>query len=62
MQTSDHLILKGFVADADHVRRRLAVVLSEADLLRSLLRVVDRLERERKRLQLQHPSKVRHVA
>ena len=34
----------------DEIRRRLAVVLTEADLLRSQLRVSKRIERERKRL------------
>lgn len=39
--------------DAESVRRRLAVVLTEADLLRSQLRVSTRLERERERLRQQ---------
>jgi hypothetical protein len=38
------------VPDAETVRRRLAVVLTEADLLRAQLRVSTRLERERERL------------
>jgi hypothetical protein len=41
------------IPDADSVRRRLAVVLTEADLLRAQLRVSTRLQRERERLRQQ---------
>jgi hypothetical protein len=41
------------IPDAESVRRRLAVVLTEADLLRAQLRVSTRLERERERLRQQ---------
>jgi hypothetical protein len=41
------------IPDAEAVRRRLAVVLTEADLLRSQLRVSVRLQQERERLRLQ---------
>ncbi|MBI1914491.1 MAG: hypothetical protein HYS12_07105 [Planctomycetes bacterium] len=40
------------IPDPDTVRHRLAVVLTEAHLLRSQLRVSVRLQRERKRLRL----------
>jgi precorrin-6B methylase 1 len=53
MPTSDHLILRELIPDPDDVRRRLAVVLTEADLLRSQLRVSERLTRERERLRRQ---------
>jgi hypothetical protein len=42
------------IPDPDVVRRRLAVVLTEADLLRSQLRVSQRLAKERDRLRRQH--------
>jgi hypothetical protein len=38
------------VPDPDTIRRRLAVVTTEANLLRSQLRVSKRLQRERERL------------
>jgi hypothetical protein len=41
------------IPDAESVRRRLAVALTEADLLRAQLRVSTRLERERERLRQQ---------
>jgi hypothetical protein len=41
------------IPDADAVRHRLAVVLTEADVLRSQLRVSLRLQRERERLRRQ---------
>jgi hypothetical protein len=40
----------GLIPEPDAVRRRLAVVLTEADLLRAQLRVSRRLEKERERL------------
>jgi precorrin-6B methylase 1 len=61
MPTPDHLILHELIPDPDTVRRRLAVVLTEADLLRSQLRVSERLTRERKRLRRQRPEEVRHA-
>jgi hypothetical protein len=56
MTTPDHLILRELIPDADEVRRRLAVVLTEADLLRSQLRVSVRLAKERDRLRRQQPE------
>jgi hypothetical protein len=53
MPSTDHLILSELVPDPDAVRRRLAVVLTEADVLRSQLRVSERLARERERLRKQ---------
>ena len=50
---TDHNILLDFIPEPDEVRRRLAVVLTEADLLRSQLRVSERLAQERDRLQAQ---------
>ena len=41
------------IPDPDTVRRRLAVALTEADLLRAQLRVSTRLVRERERLRRQ---------
>jgi hypothetical protein len=41
------------IPDPDSIRRRLAVVLTEADLLRDQLRVSARLQRERERLRHQ---------
>jgi hypothetical protein len=41
------------IPDPETVRRRLAVLLTEADLLRSQLRVSLRLQRERERLREQ---------
>jgi hypothetical protein len=41
------------IPDPDCIRRRLAVVLTEANLLRAQLRVSTRLERERERLRQQ---------
>ena len=38
------------IPDPDTVRRRLAIVLTEADILRAQLRVSTRLARERERL------------
>jgi hypothetical protein len=52
----DHLILRELIPDPAQVRRRLAVVLTEADLLRSQLRVSERLTRERERLRRQQPE------
>jgi hypothetical protein len=54
MPITDHLILRELIPDPDDVRRRLAVVLTEADLLRSQLRVSERLTREQERLGQQH--------
>jgi hypothetical protein len=53
MQTPDHLILPDLIPNPDLVRRRLAVALAEADLLRSQLRISERLTRERERLREQ---------
>ena len=53
MPTADHLILHQLIPDPEDVRRRLAVVLTEADLLRSQLQVSQRLTRERERLRRQ---------
>jgi hypothetical protein len=61
MPIPDHLILPDLIPDPDMVRRRLAVALTEADLLRSLLRVSERLARERERLRQQRPVEVRHA-
>jgi precorrin-6B methylase 1 len=61
MTTPDHLILHELIPDPDTVRRRLAVVLTEADLLRSQLRISERLSRERERLRQQRPEEVRHA-
>jgi hypothetical protein len=41
------------IPDAERVRRRLAVLLTEADLLRAQLKVSERLARERDRLRRQ---------
>jgi hypothetical protein len=46
------------IPDPEIVRRRLAVLLTEADLLRSQLRVSLRLQRERERLHRQEPREV----
>jgi hypothetical protein len=54
--TTDHAILSDFIPEPDEVRRRLAVVLTEADLLRSQLRVSERLAQERERLLAQAQS------
>jgi hypothetical protein len=61
MPTPDHLILPDLIPDPVKVRRRLAVVLTEADLLRSQLRISERLSRERDRLRLQLPEEVRRA-
>jgi hypothetical protein len=53
MLVPDHLILHEFIPDPDEVRRRLAVVLTEVGLLRSQLRISERLARERERLRQQ---------
>lgn len=63
MAIPDHLILPELIPDPDMVRRRLAVVLTEADLLRSQLRVSERLARERERLRRQRPEEdLRHAS
>jgi hypothetical protein len=59
MPTPDALFLRELIPDPDYVRRRLAVVLTEADLLRSQLRVSERLARERARLRRQQAEEVR---
>ena len=59
MPNPDHLILHELIPDPDNVRRRLAVALTEADLLRSQLRVSQRLARERERLRQQRGEEVR---
>lgn len=56
-QSQDHMILADIIPDADSIRRRLAIVLTEADLLRSQLRVSDGAARERDRLL--HQKKLR---
>jgi precorrin-6B methylase 1 len=53
MQTADYVILPDLVPEPEIVRRRLAVVLTEADLLRCQLRISERLVRERERLRQQ---------
>lgn len=58
MQPPDHLILRELIPDPDEVRRRLAVVLTEAGLLRSQLRVSERLDRARERLLRQRREEV----
>jgi hypothetical protein len=50
MPTTDQPIPDSLIPDPDEVRIRLALVLTEADLLRSQLRVSKRLQRERVRL------------
>jgi hypothetical protein len=62
MPTADHLILPDLIPDPDAVRRRLAVVLTEADLLRSQLRISQRLARERDRLRQQRQEGVCHAS
>jgi hypothetical protein len=62
MSSPDHLILPDLIPDPTLVRRRLAVVLTEADLLRSQLRVSERLARERERLRRQRPEEVRNAS
>ena len=62
MPTPDHLILHELIPDPATVRRRLAVVLTEADLLRSQLRVSERLTKERERLRQQRPEEIRHAS
>jgi hypothetical protein len=59
MPLPDHLILPELIPDPDTVRRRLAVALTEADLLRSQLRISERLARERERLRRQAPEEAR---
>jgi precorrin-6B methylase 1 len=49
----DPPILYEMIPDPDEVRRRLAIALTEADLLRSQLRVSERLTCERERLRRQ---------
>jgi hypothetical protein len=61
MQSTDHFILHQVIPDPDEVRRRLAVSLTEARLLRSQLRVSDRLAQERERLRRQRPGEVRNA-
>jgi precorrin-6B methylase 1 len=56
MRPPDHLVLPDLIPDVGTVRRRLAVVLTEADLLRSQLRVSERLTREQERLRRQRPA------
>lgn len=58
MSANDHLILRDLIPDPDTVRRRLAVALTAADLLRLQLRVSERLNRERERLRLQRAVEV----
>jgi hypothetical protein len=61
MPTPDHMILPDLIPDTDAVRRRLAVVLTEAAVLRSQLRVSQRLAQERERLRRQRPEEARHA-
>ena len=61
MPTPDHLILPDLIPELDTVRRRLAIALTEAGVLRSQLRVSERLARERERLRRQRPEEVRHA-
>ena len=62
MPSTDHPILHQVIPDPEEVRRRLAVALTEADLLRSQLRVSQRLVRERQRLRQQHQEDTRHAS
>jgi precorrin-6B methylase 1 len=62
MQHDDYLILPNLIPDPDTIRRRLAVAVTEADLLRSQLRVSERLSHERERLRGQRPVEMRHAA
>jgi hypothetical protein len=63
MPNPDHLILHELIPNPDEVRRRLAVAMTEADLLRSQLRVSERLVQERERLRRQKPEEVtRHAS
>jgi hypothetical protein len=62
MPTADHLILPDLIPDPDAVRRRLAVILTEADLLRSQLRISQRLARERDRLRQQRQEGACHAS
>jgi hypothetical protein len=48
------------IPDPESIRRRLAVVLTEADLLRVQLRVSTRLQRERERLRRQQDEGAGH--
>jgi hypothetical protein len=50
MPDHNHQILRDLIPPPDEVRRRLAVALTEADLLRSQLRVSERAAREKERL------------
>jgi len=61
MSNPDLLILHQLIPDPDEVRRRLAVALTEADLLRSQLRVSERLARERERLRNQQTKEERRA-
>jgi hypothetical protein len=62
MTFPDHLILHQIIPDPDEVLRRLAVALTEAELLRSQLRVSQRLTRERERLRQQRQEEARHAS
>jgi hypothetical protein len=53
MTTLDDVPAIDLIPDEDAVRRRLAVLLTEADLLRSQLRVSQRRAREQERLRRQ---------
>ncbi len=61
MPTPDHHILSDVIPDPDAVRRRLAVVLTETGLLRSQLRISQRLARERDRLLQQRQEGTRYA-
>jgi hypothetical protein len=54
--TAPHPDLDPDIPDPETIRDRLAVVLTEADLLRAQLRVSLRLQRERERLRRQRDS------
>ena len=62
MPDADHLILAQVIPDPTVIRRRLAVVLTEADVLRSQLRVSERLARERERLRRQRQEEAAHAS
>lgn len=49
-QSQDHMILTDIIPDVDSIRRRLAIVLTEACLLRSQLRLSRKLQLEQDRL------------
>ena len=59
MVTADHVILPDLIPEPALIRRRLAVVLTEANLLRAQLRVSEHLTREREACRRQRSKEVR---